>query len=73
VRTPEITMMHHLDSDDMRLLDDILSQHLRSLLAEIAHADNRAFRDHLRDRYERVEALRRRLTSRPEATAGAHA
>jgi hypothetical protein len=56
-------MMHHLDSDDMRLLDEVLSQYLRGLLAEIAHADDRAFRDQLRARHEQVDALRRRLTS----------
>lgn len=60
-------MLHHLDTADVRLLDDILSQHLRGLLVEIAHADDRAFRDELRGRHEEVEALRRRLTSPPVA------
>jgi hypothetical protein len=59
-------MMHHLDSDDMRLIDEILSQHLRGLVAEIAHTDDRAFRDGLRERHDRVEALRCRLVSPPE-------
>jgi hypothetical protein len=57
-------MMHHLDTDDMRLLDEVLSQHLRGLLGEIAHADDRAFRDDLRARHERIDVLRQRLTGR---------
>ena len=61
-------MMHHLDMDDMRLLDETLSQHLRGLLDEIAHTDDRDFRDELRGRYDRIDALRRRLT-RPPAEA----
>lgn len=59
-------MMHHLDMDDMRLIDEILSLHLKGLVSEIAHADDRAFRDGLRERYEKVDALRRRLTAVPQ-------
>ena len=51
-------MMPMLDREEVLLLDEILSQYLRQLLSEIAHADDRAFRDDLRDRCERTEALR---------------
>lgn len=57
-------MMHHLDSDDIRLIDEVLSQHLRGLLGEIAHADDREYRDGLRERHERIDQLRQRLTGR---------
>ena len=64
-------MMHHLDSDDIRLVDEILSQHLRGLVREIASTDDRDFRTELRQRYERIEALRARLVGRPLASAEA--
>lgn len=60
-------MLHQLDTDDIRILDEVLSQQLRTLLNEIAHADDRAFRRSLLDRYERIESIRHHLVaSAPE-------
>ena len=60
-------MLHEFDQDDIRLLDEVLTQHLHTLLFEIANADDRAFRADLRLRYERLDAMRRRVTGSPVA------
>ncbi|MFP2913018.1 hypothetical protein ACLESD_50040 [Pyxidicoccus sp. 3LFB2] len=54
-------MLLELSSVEARELKQALESALRVLLDEIAHADQRAFRDMLRERYERMEALNRRL------------
>ena len=64
-------MMHHLDTGDMRLLDEVLSHYLQGLRDELAHTDKRELRDELRARHDLVEALRRRLTTPPAPTLDA--
>jgi beta-galactosidase GanA len=54
-------MLLELSSVEARELKQALDTALRGLLEEIAHADQRAFRDMLRERYERMEQLNRRL------------
>lgn len=54
-------MLLELSSLEARELKQALESALRVLLDEIAHADQRAFRDMLRERYDRMEALNRRL------------
>ena len=54
-------MLLELSSVEARELKQALDSALRVLLDEIAHADQRAFRDMLRERYERMEQLTRRL------------
>jgi hypothetical protein len=54
-------MLLELSSVEARELKQALESALRVLLDEIAHADQHAFRDMLRERYERMEALNRRL------------
>ena len=53
--------MLQFDADDIRILDEVLSQQLRTLLFEIAHADDRRFRLSLQQRYERLASIRQRL------------
>jgi hypothetical protein len=65
----EVTMLPQLDTDDTRLLDDVLSQQLRRLLLQIAHADDRSFRHQLRQRYEQLEAIRRKIVGQAPAQA----
>lgn len=57
-------MKIEFDDTEVQLLEEVLGQHLRTLLTEIAHADDRAFRDQLRLRHEQVDAIRHRLTRR---------
>ncbi|HZI10623.1 MAG TPA: hypothetical protein VE153_09565 [Myxococcus sp.] len=54
-------MLLEMSSVEARELKQALDSALRVLLDEIAHADQRAFRDMLRERYERMEQLTRRL------------
>jgi hypothetical protein len=54
-------MLLELSSVEARELKQALDSALRVLLDEIAHADQRAFRDMLREKYERMEQLNRRL------------
>lgn len=61
--------MLQFDADDIRILDEVLSQQLRTLLFEIAHADDRRFRQSLQQRYERLASIRQRLIG-PPATPG---
>ena len=58
-------MLHQFDADDIQVLDEVLAQQLRTLLFEIANADDRQFRQSLRQRYERIEAIRMRLIGPP--------
>jgi hypothetical protein len=54
-------MLLELSAPEARELKQSLESSLRRLLEEIAHADQRAYRDMLRERYERLEQLNRRL------------
>jgi hypothetical protein len=54
-------MLLELSAPEARELKQSLESSLRRLLEEIAHADQRAYRDMLKERYERLEQLNRRL------------
>ncbi len=54
-------MVLELSTPEVRDLKQALESSLRQLLAEIAHADQRAYRDMLRERYNRLEQLSRRM------------
>ncbi len=54
-------MLLELSAPEARDLKQALEAALRQLLDEIAHADQRAYRDMLRERYDRLEQLNRRL------------
>lgn len=54
-------MLLELSSVEARELKQALDSALRVLLDEIAHADQRSYRDMLRERYDRMEQLTRRL------------
>lgn len=55
-------MLLELSATEARELKQALESTLRRLLEEIAHADQRAYRDMLRERYVRMEQLNRRLS-----------
>ena len=54
-------MLLELSTAEARDLKQALESSLRELLAEIAHADQRAYRDMLKERYDRMDQLNRRL------------
>jgi hypothetical protein len=54
-------MLLELSATEARDLNQALESHLRQLLEEIAHADQRSYRDMLRERHTRMEQLSRRL------------
>ncbi|KFE66254.1 hypothetical protein [Hyalangium minutum] len=54
-------MLLELSTAEARDLKQALESALRELLAEIAHADQRAYRDMLKERYDRMDQLNRRL------------
>lgn len=54
-------MLLELSATEARELKEALESTLRRLLEEIAHADQRAYRDMLRERHARLEQLSRRL------------
>jgi hypothetical protein len=54
-------MLLELSNPEARELKQSLESSLRRLLEEIAHADQRAYRDMLKERYERLDQLNRRL------------
>jgi hypothetical protein len=54
-------MLLELSAPEARDLKQSLEAALRQLLEEIAHADQRAYRDMLKERYDRLEQLNRRL------------
>ena len=58
-------MLHQFDTDDIRLLGEVLDQHLRTLLFELGRADSPDFKEDLRRRYDRLDAIRRRLAGPP--------
>ncbi|MCE9671763.1 hypothetical protein LY474_28540 [Myxococcus stipitatus] len=56
-------MLLELSAVEARELKQALDTALRELLEEIAHTDTEAYRTMLRERYERLEPLARRLES----------
>ncbi|XXF77897.1 hypothetical protein P2318_33330 [Myxococcaceae bacterium GXIMD 01537] len=54
-------MLLEVSEVEARELKQALDTALRTLLDEIAHADQRAYQAMLRERYGRLEALNRRL------------
>jgi hypothetical protein len=54
-------LLHQLEPDDLRILGEVLDQSLRGLLNEIAHADDRQYRQGLQHRYERLATVRQQL------------
>ena len=60
-------MLLELNAEETRELKEVVDSHLRSLLEEIAHADNRAYREMLRLRYQRLEQLHHRLDTSVES------
>lgn len=54
-------MLLELSTAEARDLKQALESSLRKLLEEIAHADQRAYRDMLKERYDRMDQLNRRL------------
>ena len=60
-------MLLELTAVEARDLKEVLDASLRELLAEIDHADNRAFRQMLRERYDRLEQLNHRLEASVES------
>jgi hypothetical protein len=62
--------MHlELSSDEVVLLKDILESKHRNLLHELHHTDDRAFRDALKVRIDRLEGVLAKL--RTSVSAGA--
>jgi hypothetical protein len=59
-------MLLELSAPEARDLKQALESALRKLLEEIAHADQRAYREMLRERYGRLEQLNQRLESSVE-------
>lgn len=60
-------MLLEITAVEARDLKEVLDVSLRELLAEIDHTDNRAFRDMLRERYDRLEQLGRKLEASGES------
>ncbi|MFP2958335.1 hypothetical protein ACLEPN_10965 [Myxococcus sp. 1LA] len=54
-------MLLELSAVEAREMKQALDMALRGLLEEMAHADPGALRDLLRERYERLDQLNRRL------------
>jgi hypothetical protein len=54
-------MLLELSAPEARELKQSVESSLRRLLEEIAHADQRAYRDMLKERYERLDQLNQRL------------
>lgn len=54
-------MMLELSEADARALREVLDTYLLTMLEELAHTDTRAYRDTLRERYDRLDAVRRHL------------
>jgi len=54
-----------LGSEEARELAQLLDGRLREMRLELARTDDRAYRDDLRARYERMDGLRQRLLQQP--------
>jgi hypothetical protein len=59
-------MLLEMTAVEARELKEVLDSSLRGLLDEIAHADNRAYREMLQARYTRLEQLNRTLETSVE-------
>lgn len=55
-------MLLELSNDEARVLKDAIDSSLLALLEDLAHAEHREFKEALRQRYDRLEALQRRLS-----------
>jgi hypothetical protein len=62
----EAMLLIELSDADTHLLRQILRNERKGLLMEIAHTDDRAFREDLRRRHERIETLAALLEGPPE-------
>lgn len=60
-------MLLELSPPEARELKQSVERSLRGLLEEIAHADQRAYRDMLKERYTLLEQLDRRLSASAES------
>ncbi|MBJ6764934.1 hypothetical protein JGU66_29575 [Myxococcaceae bacterium JPH2] len=60
-------MLLELSDEDARELKQALDAALRVLLEEIAHAEQHAYRDMLRERYERLDQVNRRVAMATES------
>lgn len=60
-------MLLEVSELEARELKQALDTALRTLLDEIAHADQRAYQAMLRERYDRLEQLSRRLDAASES------
>lgn len=60
-------MISDLTSADVTLLDEVIRRHLKGLLEEIAHADDRDYRESLRRTHTQLEDIRARLMRTGEA------
>lgn len=60
-------MLLEMTAVEARELKEVLDSSLRGLLDEIAHADNRAYREMLQARYTRLEQLHRKLETSVES------
>ncbi|NBD14425.1 MULTISPECIES: hypothetical protein [Corallococcus] len=60
-------MLLELSNDESRVLKDAIDSSLHALLEELAHAEQREFKEALRQRYDRLEALQRRLNPAVES------
>ncbi|MCP3169532.1 hypothetical protein [Myxococcus qinghaiensis] len=54
-------MLLELSAEEARELKQALDTALLELLTEISHTDQRAYRDLLRERYDKLDHLNRRL------------
>jgi hypothetical protein len=53
----EVAMEVHVNSEEQKLLAEILHEYQRELLLEISHADHREFKEALRRRAQMLESL----------------
>jgi hypothetical protein len=56
-----------IGNDEARELCQVVDEKLREMRMEIAHTDDRDYREDLKRRYDRLEALQRKLTIQTSA------
>ena len=56
----------HINSEEQKLLGEVLQHHQRELLLEISHADHRDYKETLRRREQMLESLLEKVVV-PEA------
>ncbi len=54
-------MMLAVNDEEARELAEVLDARLREMRLELAHTDDRAYRSDLRDRYDHLERIAKRL------------